>query len=174
MIITSFVIFRPVQCHLKELCKASSLGRYRCFSSIPVYRPPLILPSETSFHSSLPRPSHLRWEKHSRRLFSQNVSQSNPKSDHSGKKTPSKIKLLVLGFGFGALVGLAYIYQSFKKKIVPLVNLESDNNPLFLEPPPIDLIAKKVNVHVFKFVDTFFNINGCFRWLARNPLQICS
>nr|CAG4651097.1 EOG090X08KD [Simocephalus serrulatus] len=42
------------------------------------------------------------------------------------------------------LVGLAYIYKSLKQKVIPLANLDSDNSPLFLEPPPIDLVAKKV------------------------------
>lgn len=88
------------------------------------------------------------------------MSQSDPVNP-SGKKGSSKIRLLAIGFGIGAVVGLAYIYKSLKQKVVPLANLESDKIPLLLEPPPIDLIAKKVKLLDSKFVDRFIEIYDC-------------
>nr|CAG4640143.1 EOG090X08KD [Daphnia pulex] len=63
----------------------------------------------------------------------------------NGRKGSSKIKLLMTGFGFGAVIGLSYWYnKNVRNKMVPIANVDSENKLLFLEPPPVDFIAKKV------------------------------
>ena len=50
-----------------------------------------------------------------------------------------------MGFGFGAVIGVAYFYsKNFRNKIVPMANIDSENKLLFPEPPPVEFIAKKV------------------------------
>jgi hypothetical protein len=79
-----------------------------------------------------------------RRSYSQQNSQSESKSDN-GRKGSSKIKLLMIGFGFGAVIGLSYWYnKNVRNKMIPIANVDSENKLLFLEPPPVDFIAKKV------------------------------
>ena len=54
------------------------------------------------------------------------------------------MKLLIMGFGLGALVGLGYMYKNIRHKVMPIANIDSENLLLFSEPPPIDFIAKRV------------------------------
>jgi hypothetical protein len=91
-----------------------------------------------------------------RRSYSQQNSQSESKSDN-GRKGSSKIKLLMIGFGFGAVIGLSYWYnKNVRNKMIPIANVDSENKLLFLEPPPVDFIAKKV------FEKKCYIISDCF------------
>lgn len=68
---------------------------------------------------------------------------SKPKDEK--KKSKGKIFLAVVGFGVGALAGLGYMYRKMNHKVMPIANLDGNGNAfLFSEPPPIDLIARRV------------------------------
>ncbi len=63
----------------------------------------------------------------------------------------------MIGFGFGAVIGLSYWYnKNVRNKMVPIANVDSENKLLFLEPPPVDFIAKKV------FEEKCYIISDCF------------
>ena len=141
MFFQSFITSRPICGHLKELCKVTSvLGRYRHISSIPPHRLALIESSKISSTLFRLPPNSTRCENQNYRFFSK---QSESKTD-AGKKGSSKMKLLIMGFGLGALVGLGYMYKNIRHKVMPIANIDSENLLLFSEPPPIDFIAKRV------------------------------
>ena len=82
----------------------------------------------------------------SKRVLNQrNFSESKPTTE---KKGSSKLRLLGISFGIGALLGLGYVYSNKTRKLIPVANVDSDNDLLFAEPPPIELIAKKVNFKI--------------------------
>nr|CAG4647171.1 EOG090X08KD [Megafenestra aurita] len=77
------------------------------------------------------------------RFITQQTPQPNTKQA-GAKNQSSKVKLLIIGFGLGALVGLGYVYRKMNLKTIPIANVDSENDLLLLEAPPIDFIAKKV------------------------------
>jgi hypothetical protein len=60
------------------------------------------------------------------------------------KKGNSKLRVLLIGFGLGAFVGLGYAYKKMNQKVMPIANLGSGNNMLYSEAPPVKLVTKKV------------------------------
>lgn len=60
------------------------------------------------------------------------------------KKGGSKLKILLIGFGLGASVGLGYTYRKLNQKVMPIANEGSGNDLLYSEAPPVKLITKKV------------------------------
>lgn len=79
---------------------------------------------------------------HTNKLLFKNYA-SKPKTEK--KRSKGKIFLALVGFGVGALAGLGYMYRKMNTKVMPIANLDGNGNSfLFSEPPPIDLIAKRV------------------------------
>jgi len=53
--------------------------------------------------------------------------------------------MAVVGFGVGALAGLGYMYRKMNTKVMPIANIDGKGNSfLFSEPPPVDVIARRV------------------------------
>nr|CAG4641811.1 EOG090X08KD [Eurycercus lamellatus] len=69
-------------------------------------------------------------------------SHSDGKPTHN--KGGNKIKLLVIAFGAGAAIGLVYYYRKTNEKTLLIGNVDSGNDLLFSEAPPIDRISKKI------------------------------
>ena len=141
-------VLRPIHGHLKKLSKMSNLGRYRHLSFIPLNRLAFLNAENDKRNSLLLSTPYTQnnagCANKFRRSFSVQNSQSESKSDN-GRKGSSKTKLLIMGFGFGAVIGVAYFYsKNFRNKIVPMANIDSENKLLFPEPPPVEFIAKKV------------------------------
>ena len=78
---------------------------------------------------------------HSRVLIS---SQFSSDAASGQKKGSSKFKVLLLGFGLGALAGLWYAYKKMNQKVLPIANVGLGNNMLYSEAPPVKLVTKKV------------------------------
>jgi len=69
---------------------------------------------------------------------------SKTKQDEK-KTSKGKIFLAVVGFGVGALAGLGYVFRKMNHKVMPIANIDGNGNAfLFSEPPPIDMIARRV------------------------------
>ncbi|XP_032790402.2 prostaglandin E synthase 2 [Daphnia magna] len=140
------IVSRPLRGYPEELLEFSNLSRYRHLSSIPLHRlallenskrRPLLLSVSHTFNNP-------GYADKLRRSFSQHNFQSDTNAD-SAKKGSNKVKLLMVGFGLGAVIGLGYVYnKNMRQKSVPIANLDSGNSLWFSEPPPIDFIAKKV------------------------------
>ncbi len=65
----------------------------------------------------------------------------------SKKKSGGKMILLVAAFGVGAVASLGYYYRKLTKKHLPIANVDTGGNKfLFSEAPPIDRVAKRVNL----------------------------
>jgi len=50
---------------------------------------------------------------------------------------------LLVGLGLGGLVGFGYVWREKNKKIMPIANIDTGNDLLYSQPPPIDVIAKE-------------------------------
>ncbi len=140
------IALRPMHGYFEKLSKFSKFGSYRSLSSNPLNR--LVFLENLKRNSPLLSIPYTQinagYANKFKRLYSQQNSQSESKSDN-GRKGSSKIKLLMIGFGFGAVIGLSYWYnKNVRNKMVPIANLDSENKLLFSEPPPVDFIAKKV------------------------------
>lgn len=148
------IVSRPLRGYPEELLEFSNLSRYRHLSSIPLHRlallenskrRPLLLSVSHTFNNP-------GYADKLRRSFAQHNFQSDANTD-SAKKGSNKVKLLMVGFGLGALIGLGYVYnKNMRHKSVPIANLDSGNSLWFSEPPPIDFIAKKVPVEKIKML----------------------
>lgn len=141
-------VSRPLRCHLEELCKLNNISRYRRLSSIPLHsfallgnskRSSLILSTAFAYNNPV-------YANKFQRSFAQQNLSSVPLTD-SAKKGSSKVKLLTVGFGLGAVIGFGYFYnKNFRHKSGPIANLDSDDKLFLSESPPIDFIAKKVQI----------------------------
>lgn len=146
MIFSSAVIaLRPTKCSLTSWKRSSKIVT-NSFSAVPYnqqYHTLGLLRNSTvllnSISSSLRQP-HL--VKHPNKAIFKNYA-SEAKNEK--KKSKGKIFLALVGFGVGALAGLGYVYRKMNHKVMPIANMDGNESIfLFSEPPPVDLIAKRV------------------------------
>ena len=139
MISPSVVInLRPTSCNLTSWRRSSKLlSSY--FSTVeqgPRYH------TLGSIRSTVPLNSLSLRPVVSSKALSKNYS-SKPKDEK--KKSKGKIFMAVVGFGVGALAGLGYMYRKMNTKVMPIANIDGKGNSfLFSEPPPVDVIARRV------------------------------
>ena len=68
--------------------------------------------------------------------------------ENQGKQGKKRSKMwmtsLLVGLGLGGLVGFGYVWREKNKKIMPIANIDTGNDLLYSQPPPVDVIAKEV------------------------------
>lgn len=162
MITSSAAVFRLGAVYLaKRVCKSSLNGRYKRFSSITTHPSSVALSCQSNrMLSPLSFSSILERGCLNPRFITQQTPQPNTKQA-GAKNQSSKVKLLIIGFGLGALVGLGYVYRKMNLKTIPIANVDSENDLLLLEAPPIDFIAKKVTCLESLKGSVFQEINVC-------------
>lgn len=139
MVSWSLVTSRSLQVQFKECFKFNSLRRY--------HQPSFVLLNQFSVQSKCCISECFTTSEYTHfpcRQFSQQNQFKTSSTGGRGGKGYRKMKLLAIGFGLGAIVGLGYMYKSFQYKQNPVKNISSKNDFLLLEPPPIEFIAKKV------------------------------
>ena len=141
------IAFRPPNCRLISWKRSSKiLSNYTsAVQHNHQYHTLGLQKSTVLFKSFSKQPDFVN---HTNKLLFKNYA-SKPKTEK--KRSKGKIFLALVGFGVGALAGLGYMYRKMNTKVMPIANLDGNGNSfLFSEPPPIDLIAKRVIYHSSK------------------------